>query len=162
VDDSLLFFEGSVEQALVIKGILDDYERGTGQLVSMGKCSILYGNQCFDVVQQEIKEILLYETEAFEEKYLGLPVPEGGMKGDKFKHVKGRFSKRAMDWSEKYMSSGAKEILIKSILQSLTTYAMRVLKFLVGLIEDLSKIIRDSWWAMRKIIGRCTRCHGRK
>jgi hypothetical protein len=51
------------------------------------------------------------------------------MKGGKFKPIKGRFSKRASDWSEKYMSSGAKEVLIKSVLQSLTTYAMGVFKF---------------------------------
>jgi hypothetical protein len=43
-DDSLLFFEGSVDQAQVFKSILDRYEQGTGQMVSLGKCSILYGN----------------------------------------------------------------------------------------------------------------------
>src|SRR5437773_1639886 len=29
-DDSLLFFEGSVDQALVVKSILDQYEQSTG------------------------------------------------------------------------------------------------------------------------------------
>jgi hypothetical protein len=73
-------------------------------------------------------------------------MPEGRMKGSKFHPIKGRFSKRACDWSEKYMSSGAKEILIKSVLQSLTTYAMGVFKFPVGLTEELSQIIRNFWW----------------
>jgi hypothetical protein len=45
-DDSLLFFEASAEQALIVKSVLDRYERSTGQLVSLGKCSILYGDQC--------------------------------------------------------------------------------------------------------------------
>jgi hypothetical protein len=45
-DDSLLFFEGSVDQALVIKSILDRYEHNTCQLVSLGKGSIMYGNHC--------------------------------------------------------------------------------------------------------------------
>jgi hypothetical protein len=44
------------------------------------------------------------------------------------------------------MSSGAKEILIKSVLQSLPTYAMGVFQFPIGLIDELSKIIRDFWW----------------
>jgi hypothetical protein len=57
-DDSLLFFEGSVQQSLVIKEVLDNYEKRTGQLVSMGKCSIMYGNQCPANVQMEIKDIL--------------------------------------------------------------------------------------------------------
>jgi hypothetical protein len=112
----LLFFEGSSEQALVVKGILDNYERSTGQMVSMGKCSIMFGGQCTTYVQAEIKDILKYKTESFEEKYLGLPVLEGSMKGGHLKRIKGRFSKLAFDWSEKYMSSGAKEVLIKSVL----------------------------------------------
>jgi hypothetical protein len=145
-DDSLLFFEGSIEQGLVVKSILDKYEQSTGQLVSLGKCSIMYGDQCSDEVQDELKRILKYETSCFEEKYLGLPVPEGRTKKGKFKPTKEKFQKHASDWSEKYMSSGAKEILIKSVLQSISTYAMGVFKFPSGLIEELSHIIRNFWW----------------
>jgi hypothetical protein len=106
----------------------------------------MYGKQCTDGIQADIKNILKCETEAFEDKYLGLPVPEGGMKGNKFKPMKGRFARRASDWNEKYMSSGAKETLIKSVLQSLTTYAMGVFKFPAGVTDELAKIIRDFWW----------------
>jgi hypothetical protein len=60
-DDSLLFFEASVQQATVIKSILDIYEKSTGQLVSLGKCSIMYSNQCSLEAQSEIREILKYE-----------------------------------------------------------------------------------------------------
>jgi mannosylglycoprotein endo-beta-mannosidase len=92
------------------------------------------------------KDILKYETTAFEEKYLGLPVPEERMKGSKFKSIKGSISKHAGYWNEKYMSIGAKETLIKSILQSLTTYAMGGFKFPTGLTKELSQIIRNLWW----------------
>jgi hypothetical protein len=108
-DDSLLFFEGSVNQAMVIKLILNHYEWSTGQQISLGKCSIMYGAGCNQEVQAEIKNILNYETKTFEEEYLGLPVPEGSMKKGKFKPIKERFQKRASDWSKRYMSSGAKE-----------------------------------------------------
>jgi hypothetical protein len=74
-DDCLMFFQGSVEQASVVKSILNSYEKSTGQLVSLGKCSIMYGDGCPDDVQQDIKNILQYETVSFEEKYLGLPTP---------------------------------------------------------------------------------------
>jgi hypothetical protein len=79
-DDSLLFFEASVNQASIIKSILNRYEKGTGQLVSLGKCSVLFGDQCTMEVQAEIKDILQYDTTCFEEKYLGLPVPEGRLR----------------------------------------------------------------------------------
>jgi hypothetical protein len=96
--------------------------------------------------QNDIKSILKYETTCFEEKYLGLPVPEGRMKKGKLQSHKERFLKRASDWIEKYMSGGAKEILIKAVLQSLPTYAMGIFKFPVGLLDELSHIIRDFWW----------------
>jgi hypothetical protein len=111
-DDSLLFFEALVEQATVIKSVLDRYEEGIGQLVSMGKCSVMYGDGCSPDTQAQLKSILQYETECFEEKYLRLPVPEGRLTKGKFKTSKGKISKHASDWAEKYMSSGAKETLI--------------------------------------------------
>jgi hypothetical protein len=141
-----MFFEGSAQQASVVKTVLDKYERGTGQLVSLGKCSILYGHSCEVEAQESIKQILGYETSHFEDKYLGLPVPEGRLKNGKFQPLKERFRKKACDWVEKYMSSGAKETLIKAILQALPTYAMGIFRFSVGLLEDLSKIVRDFWW----------------
>ena len=145
-DDSLMFFRGTVHQAGIVKSILDRYECSTGQLVSLGKCSIFYGNRVADDTKAKIKDILLYETECFEEKYLGLPVPDGCLHKGKFKPIKEKFRKRANDWAEKYMSAGAKEVLVKSVLQAIPTYAMGVFKFPVGLIEDLTKIIRDFWW----------------
>jgi ribonuclease HI len=106
----------------------------------------LYGDQVPVTTQNDIKELLKYETACFEEKYLGLPVPDGRLKKGKLQSTKDRFLKKANDWVEKYMSSAAKEILIKAVLQSLPTYAMGVFKFPVGLTEDFSKIVRDFWW----------------
>jgi hypothetical protein len=54
----MMFFEASVEQATVVKSILDRYEQATGQLVSLGKCSIMYGDQCAPKTQTEIQGIL--------------------------------------------------------------------------------------------------------
>jgi hypothetical protein len=68
------------------------------------------------------------------------------MSKGKFKSTKGKFSKHASDWSEKYMYSGAKETLIKAVLQSISTYAMGVFKFPFGLIDELEQIIRNFWW----------------
>jgi hypothetical protein len=44
------------------------------------------------------------------------------------------------------MWNAAKEVLIKSVAQSISKYAMSVFKFSAGLCDDLEKIIRDFWW----------------
>jgi hypothetical protein len=87
-DDSLLFFKADTEQAGKMKNVLCNYELATGQLLSPEKCSILLGNKCSDVMGQQVMTILNVQTESFEEKYLGLPVPEGRMKDGRFQPVK--------------------------------------------------------------------------
>ena len=150
-DDCLLFFKGSIEQALAIKNIIATYEKGTGQLLSPDKCSILFGKNCTMEVQVAIIVILSITSEGFEDKYLGLPVPQGRMKAGKFQSTKEKALKILSDWVEKYASCGAKETLIKSILQALPVYAMGIFKFPASLCEELSQIIRNFWWVMRRI-----------
>jgi hypothetical protein len=43
-DDTLLFMEVSEEQADVVDKALRRYERGTGQLINPGKCSLMVGS----------------------------------------------------------------------------------------------------------------------
>ena len=90
--------------------------------------------------------ILCITAEGFEDKYLGLPVPQGRMKAGKFQSTKDKALKILSDWIEKYASCGAKETLIKSVLQALPVYAMGIFKFPASLCEELSQIIRNFWW----------------
>ena len=145
-DDSLLFFKGSFDQDLEIKNILTVYEKGTGQMLSPDKCSIMFGKKCSLEKQVTIMVILKITVEGFEDKYLGLPVPEGRMKAGMFQYTKDKFLKRLSDWIEKYASCGVKEDLIKTVIQALPVYAMGIFKFPVSLCEELSQIIRNFWW----------------
>ena len=67
VDDSLLFFKGSIDQALTIKNILNMYERGTGQLLGPDKCSIMFGKSCSMENQVSTMVILKITAEGFED-----------------------------------------------------------------------------------------------
>ena len=90
--------------------------------------------------------ILKITIDGFEDKYLGLPIPEGRMKAGKFQYTKDKALKRGSDWIEKYASSGAKEVQIKSIIQAIMVYAMSIFKFPMTLCDELSQIIRNFWW----------------
>ena len=145
-DDSLLFFEANEDQATKVKRVLENYEQAIGQLLSSDKCSLLLGNKCTDEAGQSVAAILDIQTVGFEEKYVGLSVPEGRMKDGKFQPVKEKIKKRFTDYAEKYSSSGTKEVLIKYVVQAIPTYSMSVFKFSPGLCEYLMKLIRDFWW----------------
>jgi hypothetical protein len=145
-DDSLLFFEASVNQANKVNEVLRTYEASTGQLLSPAKCSLMLGQKCSNEEGERVSSILMVENMTFDEKYLGLPIPEGCMKNDKFKPTKEKLQKKCSDWSEKYMSGAAKETLVKSVAQAVANYAMSVFKFSASLCDELSQIIRNFWW----------------
>ena len=146
----MLFFKAKPEQALVVKEILDTYARCTGQLLNPSKCSIMFNKKGAEDDQNQVKHILGVELSSFEPKYLGLPTPSGRMKKDRFQSLKERLSKRLRDYSEKHMSSGAKEVLIKSVAQALPTYIMSVFQIPLGLCDSMTSIIREFWWGTEK------------
>lgn len=57
-DDSLLFFHANVEQAEVVKQVLTEFERGTGQLLSPGKCSLLVNENREETVLHQVRDVL--------------------------------------------------------------------------------------------------------
>lgn len=69
-DDTLLFFEASKIQAVKVKAILDAYGAATGQSLNYDKCSLLFGDACPAVVQDEVRAALQVTSHSFEDKYL--------------------------------------------------------------------------------------------
>jgi hypothetical protein len=145
-DDSLLFFNANAEQATRVNSVLREYEKGTGQLLSPTKCSIMLGQNCSEEDGEAVASILNVGSMNLEEKYLGLPIPEGQIKDGKLKSTKEKLQKKCSDWNKKIMSGAAKEALIKSVAQAISTYAMIVFKFSAGLCDELTQIIRNFWW----------------
>ena len=77
VDDTMLFFKASRVQAERIKHALGLYSNATGQSLNFNKCSILFGSSGHVLMHEEVREALNVTTLVFEEKYLGLPTPDG-------------------------------------------------------------------------------------
>jgi hypothetical protein len=149
-DDTLLFFRAAADQAELVKDILASYERCTGQLLNAAKCSIMFSPKGNAEDQEAVKSILGVHATDFDAKYLGLPTARGRMKRDKFQTIKERMGKRLMDYSEKLMSSGAKEVLIKAVAQSLPTYLMSVFQIPLTLCDELASLIHEFWWGTDK------------
>ena len=73
-----------MDEAKVIRRILENFQKGTGQLLSKSKCSILFSEMCPPEIREEIKNTLGVVSSTFESKYLGLPTSEGRMKDEYF------------------------------------------------------------------------------
>jgi hypothetical protein len=147
-DDTLLFFKANSDQATRVKGVIDKYATATGQLINESKCSILFSIGCGELIQDAVRGILNVQKEEFEDKYLGLPTPDGRMSRGKFEPLQAKLVKQLMMWGD--LSQGGKEILIKVVAQALPTYIMGVFKLPFSLCDDLTRLIRDFWWGVER------------
>jgi hypothetical protein len=68
---------------------------------------------CSEGVQDVVSGVLKVRKNEFEDKYLGLPTPDGRMTKDKFEELQRKLVKRLMMWRD--MSQGGKEIMIKAV-----------------------------------------------
>jgi hypothetical protein len=84
------------------------------------------------------------------------------VKDGKLKSTKDKLSKKCSDWNKKYMSGAAKEALVKSVAQAISTYAMSVSKFSCGLCDELSQISGIFGGEMKMKEERFTGCCGTK
>lgn len=52
-------------------------------------------------------------------------------------------------WEGKLLSQSGKEVLIKSVIQAIPTYAMGCIKLPIGLCNEIEVLIRRFWWGQR-------------
>lgn len=102
-----------------------------GQLLSSSKCPFLFSDQCPKQVRTDIKGVLEVEITTFESKYMGLPTPEGRMK-DELPISYGQTWERCNNWNGRFMSYAAKEVHVKSLVQTLPSFTMGVFLLLKG------------------------------
>jgi len=79
-------------------------------------------------------------------KYPGLPSMIGRSKIETFKFVKDQIWNRINSWSSRCLSKAGREILIKSVLQSIPLYVMSVFLLLGTLINEIEKMLNAFWW----------------
>ncbi|GLU03679.1 hypothetical protein SLE2022_208660 [Rubroshorea leprosula] len=79
-------------------------------------------------------------------RYLGFPALVDRSRTATFASLKSKFWKRIGEWREQPLSRAGREILIKSVLQSLPTYIMGLFLLPTRLCTDLERIMNRYWW----------------
>ncbi|XP_058760434.1 uncharacterized protein LOC131633762 [Vicia villosa] len=78
--------------------------------------------------------------------YLGLPSMIGRSKKEVFAFIKDRIWKRINSWRGRALSKEGKEVMIKSVLQSIPSYTMSVYLTPDGVVKDIEKMLNSFWW----------------
>ena len=81
--------------------------------------------------------------------YLELPPPIGRSKKQAFSEIKDQIWRKLQGWKEIFLSQAGKEILIKTVIQAIPTYAMSCFKFPAGLCDEISNMATRFWWGQK-------------
>ncbi|XP_043812758.1 uncharacterized protein LOC122723715 [Manihot esculenta] len=145
-DDSLLFFDGTVEEAIRIKQILGFYEKTSGQAVNFDKSGIMFSPCVCEENRLIISGILDVHLSLDSGNYLGLPSLIGRSKKQIFSFLRDRIWKRISSWSNHFLSHAGREVLIKSVLQAIPTYCMNVFLLPISTCRQLYVMMNKFWW----------------
>ena len=79
-------------------------------------------------------------------KYLGLPLFLTNSKAKEFTFVTDWLNAKISGWKRKCLSWAGRATLIKSVAQSILSYAMSAFRLPKGLCSDLDAVVRKFWW----------------
>ncbi|KAK4387746.1 putative mitochondrial protein [Sesamum angolense] len=148
-DDTLIFCQASPESSLSIRAILETYRSALGQEINFSKSSVAFSKNKEEEVCHVITAELTIRSENKMELYLGLPTRISRSKRDLFATIRDSIWRKITGWNEKLLSQARNEVLIKSVIQAVPTYAMGCFLLPITLLKEIQGIIGRFWWGNR-------------
>lgn len=146
IDDALFVVLEDTREAITLSALLNTYEEISRQKLNLQK-SMIYFNKNVNPGGQEIFSNLMGIPRVEEHgKYLGLSSMVGRAKKRCFSYIKGRARNKISGWKENLLSVGGKEVLLKSVTQVISTYAMSIIKLPKKLFDETEILMNRYWW----------------
>ncbi|CAM8918014.1 unnamed protein product [Rhodiola kirilowii] len=152
-DDCLLLLKARKESLDWIMRILQKYEAMAGQKVNLTKSEVVCSKNIVEHYRAQITEGMRMKLVDAHSAYLGLPVNFSNRKAALFRSLEERILRKVGDWKHRFLSSAGREVLIKSVLQSIPNYPMSCFKLPVTLCRKLVKDFLRFWWHRDKTRG---------
>ena len=123
-DVCFLFCRANVVEAQCLLIILKTYEATSGQEINLSKSEAFFSRNMSRAAQEGLSRIIGVRHVIGTEKYLGLPSMIGRDKRFIFSFIKDRIWRQINAWRGRALSKAGKEVMIKSVLQSIPSYIM--------------------------------------
>ena len=140
-NDSLLFCRTSMADLQAIQDILSLYEQALSQKLNREKTTIFFSKVVNEDTKAHILNFLQVPEVKEYENYLGLPAVVGRNRKASLNFIKERVWSKLQGWKEKLLSQAGREILLKTVVQAIPTFAMGCFKLLVGLCHEIEALI---------------------
>ena len=145
-DDTMFFLEASKEKCTALTGILNSYESASRQAINKEKSSITFAQKTLPTLKKLMKNELQIQKKGGTDKYLGLPEQFGRKKRDLFASAVDRVKQKSQSWSNKFLSSTGKLVMIKSVLTAVSTFSMTCFELPISLCKRLQSAVTRYWW----------------
>ncbi|KAK2633333.1 hypothetical protein Ddye_032740 [Dipteronia dyeriana] len=126
---SLLFTNANDRNCGEVCKVLDTYLRTSGYVVNYNKSTMCFSPFISKNLGERLASLVGVNKVDCHETYLGLPYLSGRNKRRLFSSIVDWVWYKIKGQGEKFLSIGGKEILVKAVIQSISTYAMAYLGF---------------------------------
>lgn len=144
--DLILFTEASVDQASVIKTILDRFCLSSGQAVSKEKTRIFFSNNVSWHVKNDVSECLEFQRTEDLGKYLGVPIFHKRANNQSLQFILDKVSQRLSNWKTRSLSLAGRVTLAKFVLQALPSYIIQTTLLPKSVCDEVDKKCRNFVW----------------
>ena len=148
-DNTLLFCRATTHDCQKVMDILLSYERVSGQKLNRDKITLFFSKSTLSEMQRQIMEALRVNELKQYEEYLGLPAMVGRNKRASFDQLKQRVWKRLQGWEGKLLSQTNRQVLIKSVIQTIPAFTMSCFKIPITWCHEIESLIRKFWWGQK-------------
>lgn len=140
-DDYLIFSRATIIEWRLVQQLLCTYEEASGQCLDKQKLSILFSSNTKPSTRIQIQWEAKVHLCDNQEKYLGLPTMVERSKYDSFKFLKDHIWTNVNSWKNSFLSQAGKEILLKIVVQTSSTYPMSIFRLPRKLCKEISIIM---------------------
>jgi hypothetical protein len=145
-DDLLIFSKGTASEAASILNCLAKFSSWSGQQVNMDKSSLFLSKNCSSNHVAEIQAVTNLRQIPASAKHLGLPLFFKRNKSLAFEDLKSKILNRISGWKAKLLSQAARTTLIKTVANSIPSYAMSIFLLPKAFCLSLDSVFRKFWW----------------
>ncbi|KAM6600853.1 hypothetical protein CsatA_020462 [Cannabis sativa] len=146
-DDCYIYCKAIEREARSVLLLLQLFEQASGQCVNYSKSTIFFSLNTTSASRQDMCNLLRMNEAPKNSLYLGLPCIMGRNKNAILGFLKDKMQKRIQSWEGRLLSKAGKEVLIKTVAQSLPTYAMSVFLLPVETCNKLEGMMSKYWWS---------------
>lgn len=146
VDDLVLYCKADMSDARAILDCLTEFFACSGQQINFTKSSIHFSSNTSSSTKASILRLLGMVECDHKGSYLGLPFCRHQPRLTQLHHIVERVKAKLTRWKVKVLSFAGRGVLVKSVIQSIPSYAMQTLLLPKTICSDLDGLARDFWW----------------